>query len=172
MKSMQRTKKLALLANFLAIAIVLNIIESAIPVIPVPGAKLGFANVVTLIILYVYSFKDGMIISISRVLLVAILTGKLLGPTFYMSLSGALLSTLVMGFLMKTNFFGIVGVSVLGSIFHTIGQITAGVFVIGSIGVLAYLPIMLFLSVPAGLLTGIIAKRFFEIWKTWQKAVL
>jgi len=157
-----------LLANFLAIAIVLNIIESAIPIIPVPGAKLGFANVVTLIIIYVYSFKDGFALTILRVLLVALLSGKLLGPIFYMSMSGAVVATLAMGLFQKLNYFGIIGVSVLGSIFHCIGQIAAGIFVIGSIAVIAYLPVMLFLSIPAGVLTGIIAKRFLVIWQTWH----
>jgi heptaprenyl diphosphate synthase len=168
---MDRIRKLTLLANFLAIAIVLNIIESAINVIPVPGAKLGFANVVTLIVIYVYSFKDGITLTIARVLLVSILSGKLLGPIFYMSLSGAVCATLAMGLFKKTNFFGMLGVSVLGSIFHTIGQIIAGIFVIGSIAVVAYLPIMLFLSIPAGILTGIIARKFYDIWETWHEAI-
>ena len=165
---MINTRKMTLLANFLAIAIVLNIIESAIPIIPVPGAKLGFANVVTLIIIYVYSFKDGFALTILRVLLVALLSGKLLGPIFYMSMSGAVIATLAMGLFQKLNYFGIIGVSVLGSIFHCIGQIAAGIFVIGSIAVIAYLPVMLFLSIPAGVLTGIIAKRFLVIWQTWH----
>lgn len=163
---MKKTKKITLLANFLAIAIVLNIIEAAIPIIPVPGAKLGFANIMTLIILYIYSFKDGMLISILRVILVALLSGRFLGPTFYMSVSGVLLSTIVMGIFVKLDFFGPLGVSVIGSVFHCIGQVIAGVFVIGSVLVLAYLPIMLFLSVPAGILTGIIAKKFLSIWKS------
>ncbi|HBG32927.1 MAG TPA: heptaprenyl diphosphate synthase [Acholeplasmataceae bacterium] len=165
---MINTRKMTLLANFLAIAIVLNIIESAIPIIPVPGAKLGFANVVTLIIIYVYSFKDGFALTILRVLLVALLSGKLLGPIFYMSMSGAVIATLAMGLFQKLNYFGIIGVSILGSIFHCIGQIAAGIFVIGSIAVIAYLPVMLFLSIPAGVLTGIIAKRFLVIWQTWH----
>jgi heptaprenyl diphosphate synthase len=165
---MINTKKMTLLANFLAIAIVLNIIESAIPIIPVPGAKLGFANVITLIIIYVYSFKDGFALTILRVLLVGLLSGKLLGPIFYMSMSGAVFATLAMGVFKKSNYFGIIGVSVIGSIFHCIGQIAAGIFVIGSIAVIAYLPIMLFLSIPAGVLTGVIAKRFLVIWQTWH----
>ncbi len=57
---MKQTRKMILLANFLAIAIVLNLIESALALTPIPGAKLGFANVITLIILYIYSFKDSM----------------------------------------------------------------------------------------------------------------
>lgn len=166
---MKKTRKMTLLANFLAIAIVLNIIESAIPVIPVPGAKLGFANVVTLIVLYVYSFKDSSILTISRVLLVSLLTGKLLGPVFYMSFAGAISATLAMGIFKKVNFFGILGVSVLGSVFHCIGQIIGGYFVIGSTAIVFYLPIMLFLSIPAGVVTGLIAQRFLKIWQTWNR---
>lgn len=166
---MQKTRKMTLLANFLAIAIVLNIIESAIPVIPVPGAKLGFANVVTLIVLYVYSFKDSSILTIARVLLVSLLSGKLLGPVFYMSISGAILAILAMGFFKKTNFFGILGVSVLGSVFHCIGQVIGGYFVIGSTAIVLYLPIMLFLSIPAGVVTGLIAQRFLKIWQSWNR---
>lgn len=162
---------MVLLANFLAIAIVLNIIESAIPVIPVPGAKLGFANVVTLIVLYVYSFKDSSIITLSRVFLVALLTGKLLGPVFYMSFSGSVLAMLAMGLFKKTNFFGILGVSVLGSVFHCIGQVIGGYFVIGSTAIILYLPIMLFLSIPAGVVTGLIAQRFLKVWETWNKDI-
>lgn len=162
---------MVLLANFLAIAIVLNIIESAIPVIPVPGAKLGFANVVTLIVLYVYSFKDSSIITLSRVFLVALLTGKLLGPVFYMSFAGSVLAMIAMGLLKKSNFFGILGVSVLGSVFHCIGQVIGGYFVIGSTAIILYLPIMLFLSIPAGVVTGLIAQRFLKVWETWNKDI-
>lgn len=165
---MRKTRKMTLLANFLAIAIVLNIIESLVPVIPVPGAKLGFANIVTLIILYVYSFKDSATITILRVLLVSLLTGRLLGPVFYMSFTGAIFATFAMGFFKKTNFFGVLGVSVIGSIFHCIGQIAAGIFVIGSSAVIFYLPIMLMLSIPAGVVTGLITQRFLVIWQTWH----
>ncbi|HRX44537.1 MAG TPA: Gx transporter family protein [Acholeplasmataceae bacterium] len=168
---MKKTRKMVLLANFLAIAIVLNIIESAIPVIPVPGAKLGFANVVTLIVLYVYSFKDSSIITLSRVFLVALLTGKLLGPVFYMSFAGSVLAMLAMGLFKKSNFFGILGVSVLGSVFHCIGQVIGGYFVIGSTAIILYLPIMLFLSIPAGVVTGLIAQRFLKVWETWNKDI-
>ena len=162
---------MTLLANLLAIAIVLNIIESAFPIIPVPGAKLGFANIVTLVVLYIYTFKDSSILTILRVLLVSLLSGRLLGPTFYMSLAGAIVATIAMGIMKKTNFFGMIGVSVIGSIFHCIGQIVAGIYVIGSTAIIWYLPIMLFLSIPAGALTGIIAKRFVATWQTWHNEV-
>lgn len=167
---MKKTKKMILLANFLAIAIVLNIIESMIPIIPVPGAKLGFANVVTLVVLYAYSFRDTSWLTLTRVLLVSLLTGKLLGPVFYMSMSGAVFAVLAMGIVKKTKFFGVLGVSVIGSVFHCIGQIVGGYFVISSAAIVLYLPVMLFLSIPAGVVTGLIAQRFLSVWRTWQTA--
>jgi heptaprenyl diphosphate synthase len=170
MKSMNKTRKMALLANFLAIAIVLNIVESFVPIIPVPGAKLGLANIVTLIILYIYSFKEGFAITLLRVGFVFLL-GRASIATFMMSLSGAMFAIVAMGMIKRTNFFGVLGVSVIGSVFHSIGQIVAGVFVIGSSAVVFYLPIMLLVSVPAGALTGIIAKRFLVIWKTTHNEI-
>ena len=168
---MKNTRKMILIANFLAIAIVLNLIESALALSPIPGAKLGFANVVTLIILYIYSFKDSSALTLLRVLLVAILSGRLLGPTFYMSISGAAASIIAMGILKKTNFFGILGVSVIGSVFHVFGQIAAGIFVIGSTIILYWMPVMLLLSIPAGIITGIIAKKFISVWDTWHSSM-
>lgn len=160
----EQTKKMVLLANFLAIAIVLNIIESMIAIIPVPGAKIGFANIVTLIIIYIYGYKEATAVTLLRIFLVAILSGRVFGPTFWLGLSGAILSLLVMIVIHRLKWFGVVGVSVLGSFAHSIGQIIAGVYVIGSATVIAYLPIMLLISIPAGILTGMIASKFRLVW--------
>lgn len=160
----EQTKKMVLIANFLAIAIVLNIIESMIPIIPVPGAKIGFANVVTLVIIYIYGYKEATAVTVFRILLVGILSGRLLGPTFYLGLTGGALALIVMIVIHKLKMFGIVGVSVLGSFFHSIGQIIAGIFVIGSAAVIAYLPVMLLVSIPAGVLTGMIGSKFIGVW--------
>ena len=83
---MSQVKKLTLYANLLAIAIVLNVLESWINVIPVPGAKIGLANIVTLVVLVLYNPKDSILLVVMRVIIVSLLTGKLLNPIFYMSL--------------------------------------------------------------------------------------
>lgn len=168
---MKNTRKMILIANFLAIAIVLNLIESAFALSPIPGAKLGFANVITLIILYVYSFRDSTALTLLRVILVGVLSGRLLGPTFYMSLSGAAAAVIAMGIFKKLNIFSILGVSVIGSIFHVFGQIAAGIFVIGSIAVLYWMPLMLLLSIPAGIITGLVARKFVTLWDVWYHEV-
>jgi heptaprenyl diphosphate synthase len=162
---MKDIKKMTLYANLLAIAIILNIVESLWQVIPVPGAKIGLANIVTVIILFVYKPTDSIYFVIIRVIFVSILTGKLFNPIFYMSLSGGIFASLSMVILFKLDFFGLLGISVLGSIMHTIGQIVMGIFVVGSIAVISYLPVMLLISVPAGIVTGIVAKRFLVAFK-------
>jgi heptaprenyl diphosphate synthase len=164
---MINVKKLTLYSNLLAIAIVLNVLESWINVIPVPGAKIGLANIVTLVVLVMYSPKDSILLVIIRVIIVSLLTGKLLSPIFYMSLSGGIFASVAMALIYKLNFFGIPGVSIIGSLFHTFGQIIAGIFVIGSVAVLGYLPIMLAISIPAGVVTGIITVKFLDVLKNF-----
>lgn len=165
---MKDIKKMTLYANLLAIAIILNIVESLLQVIPVPGAKIGLANIVTVIILFIYKPSDSIYFVIIRVIFVSILTGKLFNPIFYMSLSGGIFASVSMVILFKLDFFGLLGISVLGSIMHTIGQIIMGIFVVGSVAVISYLPIMLLISVPAGIVTGIVSKRFLVAFKRIQ----
>lgn len=162
----RQTQKMVLLANLLAIAIVLNIIESLyIRISPVPGAKIGFANIVTLIVIYLYGVKEATVLTVLRILLVSILIGTFLGPTFYLGLGGAVASITVMIILRKLDYFSIVTVSVLGSIGHAAGQILIGIPVLGSSAIIYWLPVMLLISVPAGILTGVIAAKFLSVWQ-------
>lgn len=154
-----KTKKMIMLANLTAIAIVLSLVESQLNIIPVPGARLGLANLITVIVIYMFSFKEAFVTLILRILIVSILSGKLLSPTFYMGLSGAILSLLVMGILKQLR-FGTTIVSLFSSIAHQIGQIIAGMFVIGTQDIIYYLPIMLPIGVVSGIIIGIIAEKF------------
>ena len=152
-------KKVTRLSMFLGLSVVLNIIESFVPIFNgnIPGLKLGLANVIVLIVLYIYSFKDAMYISILRVFLVGILRTGLFSVTFFFSLGGAIFSVLIMGIVKKTK-LSIVGVSILGSISHSIGQILIAVVLIKNIYIVYYIPWLLLFSVPTGILTGMISK--------------
>ena len=162
----QKTQKMVLLANLLAIAIVLNIIESLyIRISPVPGSKIGFANIVTLIVIYLYGAKEATVLTILRIFLVSVLIGTFLSPTFYLGLGGAALSIVTMIILKKIDYFSIMTVSVLGSVAHAIGQILIGIPVLGSSTIIYWLPVMLLISIPAGLLTGAIANKFLVTWQ-------
>ncbi len=161
----KRLRKMVLLANLLAISIVLNIIESFVPVLTIPGAKIGFANIATLIVICLYGAKEAAILTILRIFLVAALLGTFLSPTFYLGIGGATLSLTVMIILKKFNYFGLIGISVLGSVFHAVGQILIGIPVIGSSTIVYWLPVMLLVSIPAGFLTGVISNKFLNVWQ-------
>lgn len=158
MTSSKKTKKMIMLANLTALAIVLGLIESRLELVVVPGAKLGLANLVVLVVLYMFSYKEAYIVSLTRVFLVAILSG-VIGPTFWMGFAGSVLSTTVMSLLKKFK-FGTILVSLIGSISHQIGQIIIGIFVLGTSEIAMYLYIMIPLGVITGIVIGLIAEKF------------
>lgn len=146
----------------LALSVVLSIFESLIPIIngSIPGLKMGFANIVILFILYRYKFKDAIYLSILRVILVALLrTG--FGINFIFSLVGAILSVSAM-FIFKTLKFSIVTVSVMGSIFHIIGQIITTIILLDTFNLIYYLPYLIIFSIITGFIIGVITKEILE----------
>lgn len=162
---MKDLKTVTTLSMMLASAIVLNVIEMTINVIPVPGAKIGFANLITVIVLYIYGFRKAFLLTILRVLIVALLY-RSFTITFWMGLGGAILSIVAMGILKKWFKLHPITVSVFGAILHTIGQVLVGMYLLDTELLILYLPIMLLISVPAGVLIGVISNRFFSIFRT------
>lgn len=161
-------KKLVRLSMLLALAIVLSIIESFIPIFNgfIPGLKLGLANIVIVFVLYLFSFKDALYISIMRVILVGILRTGLFSVTFFFSLGGALLSVLAMFLFKKYIKLSIIGVSIVGAIFHSIGQLLVALILINNINWLYYLPILLLSSIVTGLIIGLISKELVKYFET------
>lgn len=157
-------KKFARLSMLLSLSIVLNILESFIPFLDgsIPGVKIGLANIVILFTLYYYSFKDSLYISIVRVFLVGILRTGLFSVTFFFSLGGAFLSIIVMFLAKKITRLSIIGVSVLGSISHSVGQIIIAVFIVQNTNVIYYLPWILLSSIPSGILVGFASKELLQ----------
>lgn len=163
----KKLKKYIILAMMLAIAIILNLIENQIALIPVPGAKIGFANIVTLVVLFVFGFAEAMTIAILRVVFVSLVApGRFLSPLFFMGLAGGVLSVCVMWIFKKINFFGIIGASIMGALAHVVGQVAVGYFIIGE-GLFVYLPLMLLLSLVTGFLIGLITLKFVKLTKGW-----
>ena len=158
------TKRLTLLAIMLSVSIVLSIVESFIPVF-VPGVKLGLANVVTLIVMYLYGEKDAFLVLILRILLVGILRGTIFSVTFYLSLSGGLSAYILMILFKNLRVFSMVGVSIMGAFGHSVGQIAMAIFLIERSELIYYLPYILVLSVATGVMTGLIAVRSLAIVK-------
>ncbi len=150
----------------LALSVVLNMIESMIPLLGsiVPGLKIGLANIVVLYVIYIYGFKDAFFLSITRVILVGILRTGLFNIIFFFSLSGAFLSVIMMYLTKRFTKLSVVGVSIVGSIFHSIGQILVAIIFINNINIIYYLPYLLLLSIPTGIITGLIAKQVLNYY--------
>ncbi len=157
-------RKTVNIAMFLALAVVLNIVESLVPIFIsfVPGIKLGLTNIIILLVLYFYTFKDALLVSILRVFVVGILVTGLFSISFFLSLSGAIFSIIMMFIVKKMTKLSIIGVSVVGSIFHSIGQIIMASLILKNINIYNYLPVILLFSIPAGIVIGIICKSLFK----------
>lgn len=160
-----RTKRLTTLAIMLAISIVLSIVESMLPVIPVPGVKLGLANVVTLLIMFLYGEKDAFTILLLRIILVGLLRGNIFSVTFFLSLSGGMVAYGFMVLFKQLKVFSMVGISIMGSFGHSVGQIAMAIFLIERSELIYYFPYILVLSVITGVFTGLIANRAIVIMK-------
>lgn len=154
-EDMTRTKKLALCAVLVALALALSYLERFIPlqlIIPLPGIKLGLANTVTLIALYLLGAKCAFAVLIPRCILGAAFGGGITGLLF--SLAGGLLAMAVMALCRKSRLFSVYGVSILGAAAHNVGQIAVAMGVLGSGYVAAYLPYLLLVAIVTGFATG------------------
>ncbi len=159
------TKRIVTLSIFLSISIVLSIIESFLPVIPIVGAKLGLANIMTLVILSLYGEKDAFVIVILRVILVGILRASLGNPAFFLSLGGGLTAYLMMVIFMRLKVFSIISVSVMGSLGHSVGQIVVAIIILSTNELVYYFPLLFLIAIPTGIFTGSVAKKFIQITK-------
>jgi heptaprenyl diphosphate synthase len=153
---MFNTRKLVFFSLLVALGTTLHVVEGMIPnPFPLPGVKLGLANLVTLIAVYFYGLRDGLAVAVLRVVLGSLVGGVFLSPGFLMSLSGALVSTVVMAALLgHAPCFSIKGVSVAGAVSHNIGQLAAAALLIQSRSIVFYFPVLLLAALPTGMITG------------------
>ena len=154
-----KVQKMALLGVLTAGAIVIAILESFIPSVGIPGVKMGLANIVILIILYELGIWEAAVVNLLRVLVVSLVRGTFLSMGFLMSLTGATLSLGVMIlFYLLVKKFSIIGVSVIGSLFHVTGQILIAMFFLGSAYIFLYLPVIAISAIITGVFVGIVSK--------------
>ena len=156
MGSMSRTKSIAVIGVFAAFAVMLSFLERLLPApVPLPGVKLGLANIIVIIFLYRYGVREAFKIQILRILLFSALFGGI-GSALY-SFAGGVLSLGAMALFKKAGVFSVVGVSVAGGVFHNIGQIAAAAAVLQSAGLFVYLPLLIISGEVTGLITGLVA---------------
>lgn len=153
-----QTKKMTTITMLIAISILFHMVESMIPLpLPVPGFRLGLANIVGLIALYMFDWKIMIEVNLMRVLLASLLRGTLFGVGFWLSLCGVALSCLIMILARKASPLSIYGVSVAGSVFHSIGQVIAVTYIYQQFFMQAVLPILILLGIPTGLMMALLA---------------
>jgi len=162
-----KLRKMIFIALMISAAIVLSIIESTISAafFIIPGVKLGLANIITLVILYVYGAKDAVIVVFLRIFLVSLIYSGLFTPPSLLSFSGGVFAVLTMILIKQSHRFSIIGVSVAGSLMHMVGQILMAMVVLETTALVYYLPYMLLLSVPAGIVTGLVSRKLTQEYK-------
>lgn len=148
------TSRLTQLALLTTVALIIFVIEANIPPLTsVPGVKMGLANIVTLSVFYLYGRRDALLVLLVRVVLGAFASGQIM--TLPYSLSGGLLCYFVCALLFP--FFPLKRLwllSVIGAVFHNIGQITTAIIITGTPEILWYLPVLLVSGMISGFFTG------------------
>lgn len=168
-----KVKKLVLLGLLTAIALTIFMIEAAIPpLVPIPGVKLGLANIVTVFAVFAIGPWEGLAILVCRVFLGAVFAGNF-STIFYSGAGGlcAIAITVVSRRFLTGRQLWVAGT--LGAIAHSIGQMAAAVLISGTPGLILYLPLMLMISILSGSFTGLCAQlllnRGEKIWKTFLR---
>ncbi|HJA32710.1 MAG TPA: Gx transporter family protein [Candidatus Mediterraneibacter merdigallinarum] len=159
---------MAVFGVFTALALIFSYVELLIPInFGIPGAKLGLANLVIIIVLYKTDWKEALLLSVVRIVLAGFLFGNLFGILY--SLAGGILSLAVMALLKRSGAFSIIGVSMAGGVSHNVGQLIMAMLVVETYAVGYYLPVLLIAGLITGTLIGIAGR---EMLKRLDLAVL
>ena len=150
------TKQLTRCAVLASLALALSYVEGMFPPpVPLPGFKLGLANLVTVFAIYALGARYALLILLTRVLLGAMFAGN--ASALLYSLLGALAALFAMALLARSRRLSVYGVSVGGAAAHNCGQVCAAMLTLTSAAPLAYLPVLLVVSIFTGAVTGLIA---------------
>ena len=150
-----KTRKIAYLGLLIALAFIFSYVESLIPVHScIPGAKLGLANLVIIVALYTLNDGDAFLLSMIRIVLTGFTFGSMAAMLY--SLAGGIMSLLVMVAAKRTKRLTLTGVSVLGGIFHNVGQILMAILVLDTPSLVYYLPALLLAGSLSGVAIGVL----------------
>ncbi len=152
------------IARYAAAAIALSVAEAAIP-LPLPGVKPGLANIIIIIVLARYGWRDAVWVSLLRVVAGSLLLGQFLAPGFFLGLAGALASLAVLGLAMHlpARWFGPVSQSLLAAFAHIAGQLAlARLWLVPHDGLLYLVPFFALAALLFGLANGLAAAKLLE----------
>lgn len=156
-----KNSKLTFLSLFTSLGLVLSYIEMQIPYfLPVPGIKLGLANIMSIVVLYAYGLRETLLISILRIIIINVLFGTIV--SFLYAFTGGILSLFVMFLLKKITNCSKKFISIMGAISHNIGQILIAIMITETKEIIYYLPVLIIAGLISGLIIGIIGDKIYE----------
>ena len=157
------TRRIATLSALLAISLVLAVVENmlgALIPLPIPGVKLGLANIISMFILTYFSVPSALVVGILRTFLASLFSGGL--GMFLYSAPGALLSILMMAAVMRgIKALSLVGVSMVGAVMHNLSQVCVAVLLTGEVNLFYYAFVLIAVGAVSGTITGIVAHTTF-----------
>ena len=152
-----KTKKLAACSVLAAAALILSYVETLIPFsLGLPGVKVGFANIVIVYTLYRFGGKYALAVNVVRIALAGLLFGSPFSLLY--ALAGGLVSLAAMVLIKKIGVFSVTGTSMAGGVFHNLGQLIAAACVVETVQVIAWLPVLIFSGIAAGIVNGLAAR--------------
>lgn len=164
MKNNISIKKIALIAIFITLSLILSYVDNLIPInIVVPGIKIGLANLIIIYSLYMLGIKEAIFISIIRVVISSILFGSIL--TFVYSLTGAIVSLLIMVILKSFTSLTVITISIIGGVMHNMTQIIVAIILMNTKEIVYYLPILILTGVISGMMIGIFSTLLIKFSK-------
>ena len=159
-----KVRRLTYVTMLSALAIVINLVESYfIPPIQF-GIRFGLANIIALITIEILGTKEMIIVNAMRVTIGSLLRGVIFGTTFFISFGGVLLSTIIIVIMHKIK-ASLWFTSMMGAIFHSLGQVLVVMFIYRQEAVIAILPLLAVSSIATGILTGFIANECVKRYK-------
>ena len=167
-----KTKKLTLLSLLTAIALTIFMVEAQIPaLVPIPGIKMGLANIVTVFVVFAIGSKEAAAVLFARIFLGAVFAGNF-STIFYSAAGGgcAIAVTILLKKLLTKKQLWVAGA--LGAIAHSVGQMAMAIAITATPGLVAYLPVMIVVSIITGTFTGLCAQFLVNrgnLWKIFSK---
>ena len=163
-----KTRKLTTLSLLCAIALTIFMVEAQIPpLVPIPGIKLGLANIVTVFTVFAIGAKEGALVLFVRIFLGAVFAGNF-STIFYSAAGGACAIgvTILLRKILTKKQLWVTGV--LGAIAHSIGQMAMAVALTSTPGLVVYLPVMIVVSILTGCFTGLCAQFLVNRGSLWK----
>lgn len=163
-------RKTAELGFFLAVALILSYVESFIPItFGIPGIKLGLPNMIVVLLLFGqrYGAKEALLVNSMRIVLSGFLFSNLYAILY--ALAGAVFSFVAMLIGKKLRCFSVIGVSVLGGVFHNIGQAVVAMFVVETFALSYYIPFLIVAGTITGALLGLIVMEIIPYLERYRQ---